>query len=320
VNVRRDSQIRRHSRPALFDSDHPLDRRCDVAVRLAATVAGNWRDTRVWFHGPVQFRDEPMSTTLARVTRDVRSALGWTQRELAARVRVSQSEVSRIETGTADSIEAVDRVLGELACRWTVARPRVDARLDQRDPAHARCTAYVRARLESMGYVVHQEVEIGDGAARGWIDILAFHPLERILHVGEIKTELRDVGGVQRQLGWYERAAVRAGLRFGWRPRAVVVGLYLLLTEANDEALRLNREAMRQAFPIRAGRLVHRLRTAPTPGARQPWAIALIDPLSRRRDWARSARADGRKSPARYRSYADFMVRWRESGRRHRVP
>jgi transcriptional regulator with XRE-family HTH domain len=266
------------------------------------------------FHGRVKDRGEPLAATLARLTRDVRTTAGWTQRDLARRARVSQAEVSRIENRTADSIDAIDRVLRALGCGWIFTPPRLVGRIDQRDPAHARCSACVRTHLEAMGYIVLQEVEVADGSARGWIDILAFHPVLRILHVGEIKTELPDVGGVQRQLGWYERAAFRAAARHGWRPRRIVVGLYLLMTEANDEAIRLHVAVLRQAFPGGAHDLLAALEGASVLGLGHPWALGMIDPLSRRRDWIQPSRSSGRKRPARYASYADFMARW-DAGR-----
>ncbi len=256
-----------------------------------------------------------MSIAVARVTREVRLTLRWTQRSLSSRSGVSQTEISKIERAHADSIDAADRVLTALGCRWQVVSPRVERRGGSADPAHARCSAYVRAHLESMGYAVHQEVEIGDGSARGWIDLLAFHPHRRILHLGEIKTELRDVGAAQRQIGWYEREALRAAARIGWRPVVVVVTLYLLMTEANDEAIRLNRAILAQSFPMRAGWLTRTLNAIEGARGRTPWALVLIDPLSRRREWLRSSPLEGRRSLARYRSYADFMARWRGHNR-----
>jgi hypothetical protein len=41
--------------------------------------------------------------------------------------------------------------------------------------------------------------------------------------------------------------------------------------------------------------------------------LALVDPSSRRRDWLIRTSVDGRRSPASYRGYADFLDR-----RRHR--
>ena len=143
-------------------------------------------------------REPPLADQLARLSREIRDAIGWPQRELARRADVSQTLSSRLERGEAGVIPlaTVERVIEAYGARATITFPRTDARRDQRDPAHARCSAYIRSRLEAMGYIVHQELEIGEGTTRGWIDLVGYHPPTRVLHLGEVKTEVRDVGGI----------------------------------------------------------------------------------------------------------------------------
>ena len=136
---------------------------------------------------------------------------GWSQARLSAESGVPQTVVSTIERAVHlnPPLETV-RVL----CRALDAELIVDirpARLvgksDQKDPAHAACVAATRRILERAGWLTASEVEIVTGRAHGFIDLLAFDPLTGRILVIEVKTEIRDVGGLERQVGWYMRAA-----------------------------------------------------------------------------------------------------------------
>jgi transcriptional regulator with XRE-family HTH domain len=156
---------------------------------------------------------------IALAVADLRQTLGWTQAELGRRAHLSQSFVSRVEHALLPDLSLVDatRLLEAMGARLTVgvsAQFLTDREL-QRDPAHARCSAYVAARLKSDGWLMATEVEIGGDRSRGWIDLLAYHPDCRLMLVIEIKTEIRDLGAIERTLGWYEREAVGRGAAIG---------------------------------------------------------------------------------------------------------
>ena len=255
---------------------------------------------------------------IAIAVRDLRRALGWTQADLASRAGVSQSLVSAVERrrladltfGTATGL------LEAMGARLAVGvnRPFVAGRERQRDAAHAACSVYVARRLIAAGWSVASEVEVGGDRSRGWIDLLAFHPSGVVLVV-EIKTEIHDLGALERTLGWYEREAWAAARRRGWRPRIVVGGVILLSTDVNDAVLRDNAATFRLGFPIRfrelaaivsEGRVEHRGRF-----------VAMVDPQSRRVAWIRPTALDGRSAPARYPDYASFLAD--RQGRRTRV-
>jgi transcriptional regulator with XRE-family HTH domain len=148
---------------------------------------------------------------IAGAVRELRTALGWSQAELARRAGASQSVVSRIESGKLAglSFAAATRLLEAMGGRLLVDvdRPYLGQRRLQRDAAHVRCVGHVARRLERAGWYVAREVEVGGDRSRGWIDVLAFHPRSRLVLVIEVKTELHDLGQVERQLGWYEREA-----------------------------------------------------------------------------------------------------------------
>ncbi len=127
-----------------------------------------------------------------------------------------------------------------------------------------------------------------------------------ILLVIEIKTEIRDFGAIERAFGWYQREGQGVALRFGWRQRSTRGCLLLLATQTSDARAAADREAFDIGFPVRARELAGLVggTRAPTRDGR---AVAMIDPRSRRHAWLRPLRIDGRRSPAPYIDYADFM-------------
>ena len=248
------------------------------------------------------------------LVRDLRKAVGWSQLELAVRANVSQSLVSAIETGRATNVtvETLGRLLEAMGARLVIdaVPPFLGDRERQRDPAHIQCTNHVVRRLERAGWATATEVEIGGDRSRGWIDVLAYQRATKTLLVIEIKTEIVDLGAIERALGWYEREAWSAARRLGWRPGNVVGCLILLATEANDERLRDNREWFSRGFAIRAPGLSAIVTGDPQLETRSR-GMAMVDPRSRRLRWLRTTRIDGRRSPAPYANYADFMSQTR---------
>jgi hypothetical protein len=219
--------------------------------------------------------------------------------------------VSRAERGTLVTLTIADadelcRALGATLV-FGVEAPILIAGDRQRDAAHSRCVAYVAKRLERDGWLVAREVEIGDIRRPGWIDLLAYHPSTRTLLVIEVKTQVVDVGGLERQLTWYQRHGEMAARRRGWAPRHTLTAALILATEANDLRLRENAGTFRQRFRIRWRELAAVVGgSEPPPGLE--WAMAMIDPRSKARTWGRATVLDGRRSIAPYRDVADFLA------------
>jgi transcriptional regulator with XRE-family HTH domain len=241
-----------------------------------------------------------------------------TQKRLAMAVGVSRGYIAMIELGganpTLDVAARIGTALGleiELAAR----APIVLGDRRQRDAVHARCSGYVHRRLRSSGWQTAREVEVVHARSHGWIDLLAFDPRTGILLVIEIKTWLDDLGTVERQLGWYERSAVTIARSLGWRPRWTAGWLLVLASGEIDEFLRANREVIDAGFPIRARAMAGTVAGA---GIEVGRGLALIDPMSRRRDWLMRSRLDGRRSAPPYIDYADAADRFRQAapGRR----
>jgi transcriptional regulator with XRE-family HTH domain len=255
---------------------------------------------------------QPIPSTpaaLGAAVRDLRHAIGWTQAELGRRAAVSQSTVSLVETGRCPdlAVRVITELLGAMGAtlHCGIEAPYLADRSLQRDAGHVRCVEYAAARLRRAGWEVAIEVEVGSDRSRGWIDILAYRPSTGLVIVFEVKTELHDLGAIERSLGWYEREAWAAARRRGWRPSAVIGALLLLGTEAVDDRVRQNRSAIMRAYPGRATELRAVVAGArPLPRRR---FVAIIDPMSRRTDWLRPLWIDGRRSPAPYPDYAGFM-------------
>lgn len=303
--------------PPFMRVSHRVDRaHRDSPEGSAWRSADERRAIGVWYLSPMRLRHRlsPLVLAAGNGVRDGRLAAGWTQHELGARLTVDQSTVSRIETAKLPnvSLELAGRALDVVGARVAVFvdGPFLADRRLQRDAAHVRGVAYVRRRLERSGWEVRQEVEIGEGRLRGWIDLLAFDPQARALVTSEFKSALPDVGGAERQLDWYHRHASQAARRFGWRPLTSHALLLLLATEANDERVRANADALGVALPGRAREFAPWLadRSVASPPRR---GLAMIDPFDRRARWVRPTKTDGRRTAAPYVDYADFMRRLR---------
>ncbi len=260
------------------------------------------------------------SGALGRAIRDLRRALGWSQQELGRRAGVSQARVSRLERGAGrgPSIEHAGRLVAAMGGRlvWSLDAPVLHDRSLQHDAGHARCIAYVMTRLRAVGWQVATEVEVGGDRSRGWIDILAFLPATRVLLVIEVKTELHDLGAIQRTLGWYEREAWMSARRFGWQVRNAASVLLLLETRVVDARVAGQRTTFDLGFPGRAASLRGIVAGRTPDGARR--FVAMIDPMSRRTEWLRPLRIDGRRTQARHADYADFMRARSARARAHR--
>jgi transcriptional regulator with XRE-family HTH domain len=250
----------------------------------------------------------PVLLDVGRAIAEARTRARWTQRELQRRSGVSQPEICRIERGRSPSLrlETLDRLLTVLGVRYRLDFDLPGTPLLQRDFVHAWALGSLRRRLGRMGFVVPGEVEIGGDRSRGWIDTLAFRPADRLLAVGEFKSDLIDIGGLERQVGWYEREAAIAAARRGWRPRRVITIAFLLATQANDVRVRGNVRILGEAFPGRANELEAVLAGADPINRRY---LVTIDPASRSPKWVQPTSIERPRRMSPYRDYADAARR-----------
>lgn len=182
----------------------------------------------------------PIRTTPARACRDTRLALDLTQQAVADRAGVTRSYIARLERGDANPsiarVQVIAQALG-LDVDLAIRRPTIIGGPRVRDAVHARCSAHVARRSISHGWEVAREIEIVHRRSHGWIDLLAFDPRSRTLLVVEVKTRLDDLGAVERQLGWYERAAWDRVRELGWEPRRVRSWVLVLASEEVERVL-----------------------------------------------------------------------------------
>ena len=239
--------------------------------------------------------------------RTSRIARGWTQRQLADHAFVPQSVVSTIETGGGGEIATLERVCvalgGEL--RLEAQIPYAGDGPRQLDLGHARCVGTARRLLEGSGYGCVTEQEVMDGPWRGRIDLLGFDATIRRLVVVEVKTELHDAGGLERQVDRYARLCLDAARRRGWRVAEVAVAVLVLATAEADAFLFANREVMAGAFPIRGRAAIECLLDRKPIHGR---LLLMVDPCRRGRRAVGRSRADGRRTPAPYRDYRAFVT------------
>ncbi len=203
-----------------------------------------------------------------------------------------------------------ERILAALGIRASIrleARHLADRRR-QRDAVHARLTGFVARRLERTGWLTASEVPLGDGAPRGWIDLLGYRPADRALLVEETKTEILDLGEIQRSLAFYEREAWAAARRIGWRPARVGVLLVALDTDAIARRLTDNRDLALRAFPASVSRTAGWL-ADPDAEAPRGWTLGVADPAVRGSAWLRPSTLAGRRRAAAYRDYAEAAGR-----------
>jgi transcriptional regulator with XRE-family HTH domain len=248
--------------------------------------------------------------TFAHQCRQIRTELDLTQQQLADRVGLKRGYIAMIEGGRANpSLKAVERLAYalDLEIELVIRPPHVVGSPSVRDGVHARCSGHVDRRLRSAGLLVAREVEIVHARSHGWMDLLAFDPRSATLVIIEVKTRLDDLGSIERQIGWYERSAIGAARRLGWRAHRVVTWLLVLATTANEITILEHRDIFDAAFPVRA-RVAHGwLGSGGSPPAGR--TIALIDPASRKHAWLTRTRLDGRRSTLLYRDHLDARDR-----------
>ncbi len=260
----------------------------------------------------VRLGEDATVGSVATIIKNARELTGWSQRELAGRAGTSQSAICRLESGSASAVEML--VLGKvldalgLDAQLVVEGRHLFDRVRQKDGVHAKVTGFVGRRLTRWDWLTAGEALIGIDRPRGWIDLLAFRWADRALLVEETKTEIPDMGQLQRSLAFYEREAMAVARGFGWEPRSVNVLLVTLDSAAIARRLADNRDLVRLAFPAPVSDVLRWLEH-PTAARPREWAIGTCDPASRRVTWLRPTTLGSRRTPPAYANYADAAAR-----------
>lgn len=190
--------------------------------------------------------------TVVRILRAVRRRKGWSQRHLGARLEISKSQMSRWETSDlADcSVVEVERWAAALGAHLTVEL-RVDGERPQTDAEHAKIQNWLVSVLRDSGWLAEPEVSFNVYGDRGRVDVLAYHPVLRVLLIVEIKTRLSDAQEVIGRLDVKRRIGPVMARERGWEVAAAVP--MLLVKESSTARRRLAAHAaLFASFSLRA--------------------------------------------------------------------
>lgn len=189
---------------------------------------------------------------LGRAFRMVRIRSGMIQAELGRRAGTSQGTISRVERGqlagvrvaTLRAIAAVLGILVDLRPRWR------GGELDRLLSAgHSQLHDELARHLTDHRWLHDAEVTLSVYGERGAIDILAWHPGERIVLVIELKTELVDVQELLSSLDRKRRLARGIARERGWDPVAVAAWVVIAEDHTNRRRVAAHRHVLRAAFP-----------------------------------------------------------------------
>jgi transcriptional regulator with XRE-family HTH domain len=151
--------------------------------------------------------------------RALRRQRRWTQRELASRVGLSGSQMSRIERGAADrvSIRQLDRILAELGARLLARVLWRGEELDRLlDRDHAQMVERILELLARDGWLATPEVTFQVAGEHGSIDVLAWHAPTRTLLVIEVKSVVPDIQATLASLDRKARLGPMVARERGW--------------------------------------------------------------------------------------------------------
>jgi Holliday junction resolvase-like predicted endonuclease/predicted XRE-type DNA-binding protein len=172
--------------------------------------------------------------TVARILRAIRRRKGWSQARVAAPLNISQSELSRRERGDLEdcSVAEVQQWGASLGAHVSI-EVRVDGERPLMDARHARLQNWIVGVLRQHGWTVMVEHSFNHYGDRGRIDVLAYHPIDRVLLVVEVKTRVDDVGDVLGRLDVKRRVAPILARQRQWQADAVVPMLLILEHRTN---------------------------------------------------------------------------------------
>jgi transcriptional regulator with XRE-family HTH domain len=156
--------------------------------------------------------------------RALRRRRGWTQSQIAARARVSQSAVSRAERCDAWDlpVRTLHRIAEALGARAPVSLFWQGEGLDRLlDAAHAGLVDLVVAILVADGWQVIPEATFNHFGERGAIDVLAWHPEHGAPLIVEVKSVMPDVQALLSGVDRKARIGRVLATERGWRVRSV---------------------------------------------------------------------------------------------------
>lgn len=185
--------------------------------------------------------------------RAIRIRKRWRQEDLSARAGISRTMVGRIEHGRLASVPlgSVRKVAEALDARFdTTVRWHggdLGRLINARHSAMHEVMAAVMGELD--GWLSEPEVSYSIYGERGVIDILAWHPVRRILLVIELKTELVDINEIMGSADRRRRLAGTIARDRGWDPVSIATWIVIAESRTNRRAVAGHVAVLRTKFP-----------------------------------------------------------------------
>ena len=193
---------------------------------------------------------------IGRILRAVRRRRGLRQSDIAATIGVSQTVVSRLERGRLESVglDTLRRVATELDVSITITASWHGGQGDRLlDRAHAAIVDHVIQTLKGLEWEVIPEFSFNHFGDRGSVDVLAWHPVHRILLIIEVKATLTDLQDLLVSLSRNLRVVpdiVRKSL--GWDADHVARIVVVAGTAANRSVVARHAATFDASFPARS--------------------------------------------------------------------
>lgn len=168
-----------------------------------------------------------MKVRLAATLRTLRRRKRWSQAMLAGELGLSQQTMSRLEADVRRApIGVIERWAAALDA-YVAVEVRVSGERALVDKDHAALQNQIATALRAAGWVVDAEVSFNHFGDRGRIDILAFHPVARVMLVIEIKSMIVDVQDLLGRLDIKTRIATLLARERGWQVAHAVPALII---------------------------------------------------------------------------------------------
>jgi transcriptional regulator with XRE-family HTH domain len=193
------------------------------------------------------------------VVRAARQRRELRQADLAKKANVSQGFISNIEGGrlASVSLNTLRRVASEIDVIVTLTAQWRGGQGDRLiDRAHASLVDFVIATLREARWEVLPEFTFNHYGDRGSVDVLAWHPGERILLIIEVKATLKDLQDLLASLSKTLRvvpAAARTEL--GWNANHVARIVVVAATHLNRAVVTKHGATFNSSFPARSRRV-----------------------------------------------------------------
>ncbi len=190
---------------------------------------------------------------IGRLLRAVRQRCQLRQSDVAGRVGVSQSVVSKLERGRLEAVglDTLRRVAVELDVSISITASWRGGQGDRLlDRAHAVIVDRVIETLQGLGWDVTPEFSFNHFGDRGSVDILAWHAGERILLIIEVKATITDIQDLLGSLSRKLRVVPDlARTQLGWDADHVARIVVVTGTTANRSVVQRHSRIFEASFP-----------------------------------------------------------------------